>query len=101
MQPTVLRTSCRDRLVVVVLALDQERAQDESERWRSRGAVVVQASDAGGCLRVATSVRPHVIVLDRGVPKRLVQVLKAHPVSARADIQWMAAERSGVEYQAA
>jgi hypothetical protein len=77
--------------VVVLLALDQEQARDESARWRARGAVVIQARDPGGCLRVATSIRPDVIVLDRRVPGRLLRLLKAHPVSANADIQWMPA----------
>ena len=88
-------------MVVVVLGLDQEQVQDETAQWRARGAIVMRASDAAGCLRVATSVRPDVIVLDRRVPGSLPRLLKAHPVSASADMQWMPEVGSGVECQAA
>jgi hypothetical protein len=88
-------------MVVVVLGLDQAQALDESARWRVRGAVVMRATDAAGCLRVATSVRPDVIVLDRRVPASLLRLLKAHPVSASAETRWMPALSSGVECRAA
>ena len=101
MQATTLRTSGHGRLVVVVLGLDPEQTQDESARWRALGAVVMRTRDADGCLRVATSVRPDVIVLDRGVPQRLVQLLRAHPISTNAQIQWMPALGAGAEYRAA
>jgi len=61
----------------------------------------MQASDAGGCLRLATSVHPDVIVLDRNVPRRLLGLLKAHPSSASAHIEWLPAAASDVEYRAA
>jgi hypothetical protein len=101
MHPTPRRGSRHSRPVVVVLGLDQEQARDESARWRARGAVVVQAHDPGGCLRVASSVCPDVIVLDHRVPERLLRLLRAHPVSASADIQWMPAANARVESRAA
>ena len=75
--------------VVVVLGLDQQQTDAESARLRGQGAVVMRAHDAGGCLRVATSVGPDRIVLDRRVQGRLLQLLKAHPVSATAEIDWL------------
>jgi hypothetical protein len=86
---------------VVVLGVDYQQTQDECARWRARGAVVMQASDPDGCLRVATSVRPDVLVLHRRVPDRLLGLLRAHPVSASADIQWMPAVATRVVRQAA
>ncbi|HEY2593699.1 MAG TPA: hypothetical protein VGK33_07345 [Chloroflexota bacterium] len=79
----------RDRSLVVVLGLDQAQTEAESERWRRRGAVVMPARDAGGCLRVATAVGPDRIVLDRRTPGRLLSLLKAHPVSSTAEIEWL------------
>jgi hypothetical protein len=79
----------RERSIVVVLGLDQAQTDAEAERWRRRGALVMRAHDAGGCLRVATSVGPDRVVLDRRVPRRLVRLLEAHPVSASAQIEWL------------
>ena len=101
MQPTTHSRSDRRQSVVVVLGLDQRRAHLESARWRDQGAVVLQASDAGGCLRLATSVHPDVIVLDRNVPRRQLGLLKAHPSSARAHIEWLPTGASDLEYRAA
>jgi hypothetical protein len=89
MQATARRAAHLGQQVVVVLGLDQDQAHSASTSWRAQGAVVMQTRDAGGCLRVATSVKPDVIVLDRAVSRRLVHLLKAHPISAGADIQWM------------
>lgn len=45
---------------------------------------------ADACLRMATSIGPDVIILDPRVPDRLVRLLRAHPVSATARIDWLA-----------
>jgi hypothetical protein len=47
---------------------------------------VLTAHSADGCLRVATSVGPDLIVLDSGLPRRLDRLLAGHPVSARARV---------------
>jgi hypothetical protein len=39
-----------------------------------------------GCLRVATSVAPDLVLLDPEFPPRLEQLLGAHPTSAHATI---------------
>jgi hypothetical protein len=87
--------------VVVVLGLDPQQAQAEGSRWREKGAIVLQTKDAAGCLRVATSVRPDVIVLDRAAPQRLLGLLRAHPSSASALIEWLPAAAFEVECRAA
>jgi hypothetical protein len=50
---------------------------------------------------VATAVGPDRIVLDQHVPHRLVSLLKAHPVSSAAEIEWLPAAGAGQEYLAA
>jgi hypothetical protein len=87
--------------MVVVMGLDTAQAERETDRWRGLGAVVVRAHDPGGCLRMATSVGPDVIVLDRHVPERLVRLLKAHPASSRARIDWLPAPRQAARWRAA
>jgi hypothetical protein len=91
----------RDRSLVVVLGLDQAQTEAEAERWRRRGAVVMPARDAGGCLRVATAVGPDRIVLDRRTPDRLLSLLKAHPVSSTAQIEWLSEAEPSQEFLAA
>jgi hypothetical protein len=84
MQPTP-----RNRPLVLVLGLHAKPAARAAEFWRTQGAVVMPVSSADGCLRVATAVGPDIIVLDPAVSGRLVKLLAAHPVSARARIQWL------------
>ncbi|MBV9597413.1 MAG: hypothetical protein JOZ87_11145 [Chloroflexi bacterium] len=101
MQVISLETARRSRALVVVAGVDREQTEAESERWRRRGAVVMRARDAGGCLRMATSVGPDLIVLDRRLRGRLVRLLRAHPVSARARIDWLPEADTGAEPRAA
>lgn len=91
----------RNRLLVVVLGQDQGQTDAEADHWRKRGAVVLRAHDASGCLRMATAVAPDLIVIERGVEHRLVRLLKAHPMSAAAQIQWLPAVESNQKHLAA
>jgi hypothetical protein len=91
----------RNQSLVMLLGLDQAQTDAEADRWHRRGAVVMRAHDAGGCLRMATSVGPDHIVLDHRVPHRLVRLLKAHPVSSTAQIEWLPAVGSSQVYLAA
>ena len=70
-----------------MLRVDPAQAARVTEFWRDQGAVVIHAGDEGGCLRVATAVWPDMIVLNNTAWSRLLQLLSAHPVSARARIQ--------------
>jgi hypothetical protein len=53
---------------------------------RRDGNVVYVTHSPEGCLRVATSVAPDVILLDPAFPARIEKLLKTHPLSARAQI---------------
>ena len=84
MQPTR-----RKRPLVLVRAAAPAAAACIVNFWREQGAVVVRAHDDGGCLRVAAAVGPDIIILDKTASSRLLKLLAAHPVSARARIQWL------------
>ena len=59
-----------------------------ADRLRQAGLVVYVTHDVHGCLRVATSVAPDVIVLDPRLPRRLARLLRAHPASGGALLRW-------------
>jgi hypothetical protein len=59
------------------------------DRLREEGMVVCVTQDLPGCLRVATSVGPDVVLIDPRIPRRLEQLLRAHPVSSAASIRWL------------
>ncbi len=72
---------------LIVVASEQAGLADAvAAQLRHDGSTVYPTHSAGGCLRVATSVSPDVILLDAKFPKRLERLLKAHPVSAHARI---------------
>jgi DNA-binding response OmpR family regulator len=72
-------------LVVIASAADS-MADQLATRLRRGGAVVYVTHSAGGCLRVATSVGPDLVLLDPAMPKRLEKLLRAHPTSSRAQV---------------
>ncbi|HEX8968913.1 MAG TPA: hypothetical protein VF937_13595 [Chloroflexota bacterium] len=79
----------RSTYLVLVLALDLASRDAAVRYWNDHGAVVMCARDAGGCLRVATAIGPDIVVLDTRVGGGLVRLLRAHPLSARARIEWL------------
>ena len=76
--------------VIVVASARDGRADEVAERLRGSGAVVLTARSGNGCLRVATSVGPDVVLLDPELPARVEQLLRAHPASARARLLHLA-----------
>jgi hypothetical protein len=77
-------------LVLVALAAAHSHAPVELlDELRRCGAVVYVTHGVGGCLRAATAARPSMIYLDPHVPRRLLRLLQAHPVSAPARIRWL------------
>lgn len=72
--------------LVVIASRSAALAGSVASQLRRDGSVVYITHSAEGCLRVATSVRPDVVLLDPAFPSRLERLLKAHPVSARAQI---------------
>jgi DNA-binding response OmpR family regulator len=81
-----LRSSNVQPSVVLVASARGSTADEIAGRLKREGAVVLTAHSAAGCLRVATSVGPDVIMLDGGLPRQLEKLLRAHPVSARARV---------------
>jgi hypothetical protein len=76
----------RDVLLIVVASATAAFADDVAARLRRDGSVVYVAHSAEGCLRVATSISPDIVVLDPALPRRLEGLLRAHPASAGAEI---------------
>jgi CheY-like chemotaxis protein len=77
------------RRVPLVVVTGREETAALVECLRAQGAVVYQARTPAGCLRVATAVRPDVILLPRGFPRRVARLLRQHPTSAGARIVWL------------
>jgi hypothetical protein len=78
------------RAPVIVVASARGRTADEvASRLRGNGAIAVATHSAKGCLRVATSIGPDIVLLDSDLPRRLEKLLQAHPVSARAQLVHM------------
>jgi DNA-binding response OmpR family regulator len=72
--------------LIVVASTSAVLAENVAANLRRDGSVVYVAHSAEGCLRVATSVGPDMVVLDRALPPRLERLLHAHPASAKARI---------------
>ncbi len=72
--------------LVLVASPDAAAADAAAERLRGGGAMAYAAHSWQGALRVATAVRPDVVLLDPALPPRLARLLRAHPTSARAAI---------------
>ncbi len=78
--------------VIVVASTSATLGEDVAARLRRNGSVVYVTHSAHGCLRVATSIGPDVVLLDPALPSRLMRLLQAHPTSARARILHLTAE---------
>ena len=72
--------------LVVIASKSSMLAEEVAARLRRNGNVVCVTHSAEGCLRVATSVMPDVVLLDPTLPPRLERLLRAHPSSAGAQI---------------
>jgi DNA-binding response OmpR family regulator len=72
--------------LIVVASTSASLAENVAASLRRDGSVVYVTHSAEGCLRVATSVAPDVVLLDPALPGRLENMLHAHPASAGAQI---------------
>ena len=72
--------------LIVIASLSSSFADEVATRLRREGNVVYVTHSAEGCLRVATSVMPDVVLIDPGLPPRLERLLREHPSSAAARI---------------
>jgi len=78
--------SARHVPLIVIGSAASALVDSVAARLRREGNVVYVTHSPEGCLRVATSVAPDVVLLDRRFPGRIEKLLKAHPMSARAQI---------------
>ncbi len=76
--------------LIVIASASTALADSVATQLRREGNVVYVTHTAEGCLRVATSVGPDVVLLDPTLPSRLERLLKAHPTSARAQVLHLA-----------
>jgi DNA-binding response OmpR family regulator len=72
--------------LIVLASASTAFAEEMASRLRREGNVVYVTHSAEGCLRVATSVMPDIVLLDPSLPPRLERLLRAHPSSAAAQI---------------
>jgi AmiR/NasT family two-component response regulator len=89
-----MSTQQRGVPLIVVASMSASFAEDIAVRLRRNGSLVYVTHSLKGCLRVATSVGPDVVLLDPALPHRhrLEQLLHAHPVSAHATILRLSGE---------
>ena len=78
--------------LIVVASTSATLAENVAASLRRDGSVVYVTHSAEGCLRVATSVAPDMVVLDPAMPRRLENLLHAHPASAKARILHMTSQ---------
>src|SRR5437868_12810491 len=76
----------REVPLILVASTSSAVAEKVASQLRRDGSVVYVAHSAEGCLRVATSVGPDLVLLDPALPARLEGLLRAHPTSAGAQI---------------
>jgi len=76
----------RDIPLIVLASPAGSLADQVATRLRRDGAVVYATHSQGGCLRVATSVAPDMVVLHPSMSARLEGLLHAHPATAHAQI---------------
>ena len=72
--------------LIVIGSAHTALAESAAAQLRREGNVVYVTHSAEGCLRVATSVAPDVVLLDADFPRRIERLLKAHPMSGRAQV---------------
>jgi len=72
--------------LIVIGSVATALADSVATQLRRQGNVVYVTHSPEGCLRVATSVAPDVIVLDPRFPARIETLLKVHPMSAHAQL---------------
>jgi DNA-binding MurR/RpiR family transcriptional regulator len=72
--------------LIVLASASAVFADDMAARLRRQGNVVYVTHSPEGCLRVATSVAPDMVLIDPAFPPRLERLLRAHPATAHAQI---------------
>lgn len=73
--------------VVVIASAVASTADIAADSFRREGWVAYPAHSWEGCLRVATSVTPDLVLLDDAMPHRIESLLRAHPTCSQASIE--------------
>jgi hypothetical protein len=74
--------------LVLLGVVDRLAVEPLATRLRQEGMVVAVALGERSCLRVASAVRPDVILMDPRLSRALVSLLRAHPLSRQAHIAY-------------
>jgi hypothetical protein len=101
LESRVVEMSSRQVPLVVVGCASAAMANSAAAQLRRQGNVVYVTHSADGCLRVAVSVEPDMILLDSAFPGRVEKLLKAHPASAHAQVFHLPDDLSRVSEQPA
>lgn len=87
--------AARRRIIPLVLlgVTDPDALEPVATLLRQEGMALAFAVGDRACLRVAAAVSPDIILLDPCLPRTLLSLLRAHPLSKCADIRWSRALR--------
>ena len=72
--------------MIVVASPGSGVADAVADQLRRAGAIAYATHSSAGCLRVATSSKPDLVLLDPALRGRLERLLRAHPSSAKAQV---------------
>jgi hypothetical protein len=84
----IVHTAYRQVPLVLLGVADRAAVEPLARRLHQEGMVVAVAQGERGCLRVATAIKPDIILLDPRLPRVLVSFLRAHPFSRHAHIAY-------------
>jgi hypothetical protein len=82
------RKTKREVPLVLLGGTDPVALQALARLLRQEGMGVAGALGDRACLRVATALGPDIILLDPRLPRALLNLLRAHPLSKSAHISW-------------
>lgn len=72
--------------LIVIASASAEYANEVAARLRRQGNIVYVTHSPEGCLRVATSVAPDMVLIDPAFPQRVERLLRAHPGTAQTQV---------------
>jgi hypothetical protein len=78
----------RREVPLVLLGVSDPEAASSVAVLRREGMALAVALGDRGCLRVAAAIEPDIILLDPRLPRGLLSLLRAHPLSKHAHISW-------------
>jgi DNA-binding response OmpR family regulator len=85
---TELRKSNREAPLVLLGGTDPAALHAVAGVMRREGMAIAGALGDRACLRVAAALSPDIILLDPRLPRTLLSLLRAHPLSKTAQISW-------------